>query len=109
MHVWDFASSDESTTHRNEKTEAQVKRYNKCLRTMGVDFQLSGHAHDLRFFKKGTDGVKVPILRCGGISEGYVGHSLTYTVLEYHQGNITMTGYNTRKKEAVFNKAYQMH
>ena len=107
VHVWDFASSSEGFF--NDQSKAQVVRYNNRLQALGVDFQLSGHKHDLCFLEEGADGVEVPILRCGGISAGYIGHSLTYTVLDYHQGQITMTGYNTRKKDAVWQGTYQMH
>lgn len=106
VHVWDYASVAEGV--KNEQAEQQVVRYAQCLGTLGVDFQLSGHKHDLNFFPDGVDGVPVPVLRCGGISAGLIGHSLTYTVLDIVDGNVNMTAYNTRKEAAVWQGDYTM-
>lgn len=106
VHVWDYASVAEGV--KNAQAEAQVVRYNDCLQAMSADFQLSGHKHDLNFFQNGVDGVDVPILRCGGISAGLIGHSLTYSVVEFHDGVVRMTVYNTRAKEPVWQGTYTM-
>ena len=106
VHVWDYASVAEGV--KNAQAEAQVVRYNHCLQAMSADFQLSGHKHDLNFFQNGVDGVDVPVLRCGGISAGLIGHSLTYSVVEFHDGVVRMTAYNTRAKEPVWQGTYTM-
>lgn len=108
VHVWDFASVAEGI--HNDQAVQQVARYGAALTALGTDFQLSGHKHDWHYFAEGIaeDGVPVPMLRCGGISAGLIGHSLTYTVLRIHDGVIDMTAYNTREKDAVHAETYTM-
>ena len=106
VHVWDYASVAEGVA--NQQARDQVVRYNACLQAMSVDLQLSGHKHDWRYFPQGVDGISVPLLRCGGISAGLVGHSLTYSVIDMHQGTVTMTGYNTRNAEALYTETCTM-
>lgn len=108
VHIWDFASVAEDP-FANEQSKSQVARYDACLDAMSVDFQLSGHKHDCKFFEEGVDDVNVPILRCGGISAGLIGHSLTYSVLEFKNGVVSMTAYNTRAKEPVWQATYDMN
>ncbi len=106
VHVWDYASVAEGV--KNQKAEQQVERYAQCLTAMSVDLQLSGHKHDFRFFADGVDGVPVPVLRCGGISSGLLGHSLTYTVLDFHEGEVSISAYNTRQSDALWTGTYTM-
>lgn len=96
-HVWDFVSAAFDESELDPNTPADLIRYVAALHTLGVDFQLSGHQHDLQFFPTGTDGVDVPLLRCGGISAGLVGHTLTYTVITLTGNTVKMQGYNTKK------------
>ncbi len=106
-HVWDFVSATFKESPLDDATLPDLARYVAALHTMGVDLQLSGHQHDLKFFPTGVDGVDVPILRCGGISAGLVNHDLTYTTLRLAGGHVEMTGYNT-KKGKVWENAFDM-
>lgn len=99
VHVWDYASVAEGI--HNDQAAAQVVRYNTILHSLGVDFQLSGHKHDFQYFADGVDGIDVPLLRCGGIQGGLIGHTLTYTTLRFSQGQVEITAYNTAQKDAI--------
>lgn len=107
VHVWDYASVAEGI--HNDVAAAQVARYAACLSTLGADFQLSGHKHDWAFFSNGVDGIPVPVLRCGGISSGLIGHSLTYSVLSMRNGIVSVTGYNTKSAQPVNTVTYNMN
>jgi hypothetical protein len=109
VHIWDFASVAEDP-FADEQAKSQVARYADCLTAMSVDLQLSGHKHDFKFFADGIeeDGIPVPVLRCGGISAGLIGHSLTYSVLTFEQGVVDITAYNTKQKDAVWHGSYTM-
>lgn len=107
VHVWDYASVAEGI--HDDRAEAQVVRYNACLQAMGCDLQLSGHKHDYKYFAEGVDGIDVPMVRCGGIQGGLIGHTLTYTVIELKGGNATFTAYDTGAAEVVGQDALVMH
>ena len=106
VHVWDYASVAEGVS--DDRARNQAARYAACVKAKSIDFQLSGHKHDLCFFPDGVNGVEVPMLRCGGISAGLIGHSLIYSVLSMQDGKITMTGYNTRSATPVWSDSYTM-
>lgn len=98
-HVWDFVSATFDESPLDPNTPADLTRYVAALHHMGADLQLSGHMHDFVYFPQGTDGVDIPVLRCGGISAGLLNHSLTYTVLHFAGANVQITAYNTSKGE----------